>query len=334
MSSKLFFSLDAIKPQKSYAGGSITYATSDEVPGFINISFAALKLNKGGSQEPIWHPNAHKIGYVTKGNGLVSIRSPGGVDTFTITKGDVFYIPRGYIHHVMNTGDGEAVINFAFDNTKPETMCLSKALFSLSGEVFTATFNTPADFLEGLKKNKNDDCIKVIQNKKDYPKEISNRYKFNIENSAKPVLTKGGFLQLATQTNLPVLNGLAILGFGLNPKGAVEPHWHTNAGELVYIVTGKTLITVLSPDGKVEKLEVNAGQGAFAPASHFHNILNVGSDDVEVIAYFSDANPDYIGIGEVIGSYSNEVLASVFNVSPNYFDSFKKPTGPEVIVPL
>lgn len=82
---------------------------------------------------------------------------------------------------------------------------------------------------------------------------------------------------------MPILEGLGILGFGLNPKGVVEPHWHTNAGELVYIVKGQTRITVLAPDGKVEVMEVNGGQGAFAPASHFHNIENIGKEKVEVI---------------------------------------------------
>lgn len=330
---KLSFSLNAIKPQKKYPGGSLISVTSDQVPGFVNISFAELRLNKGGAMTPIWHPNANKIGYCTKGNAIVTIRTPGSVETFTITKGDVFFVPRGYIHNVVSNGDEEVVVNFAFDGAKPETMKLSKSLVSLTGSVFTATFNAPGDFLEGLKKDPNHDCIKVIQ-RKNVQNPISSRYKFNIEDSAKPVLTKGGYLQLATKTNIPVLDGLGILGFGLNQKGVVEPHWHTNAGELVYIVKGKTVITVLSPDGHVETMEVNAGEGAFAPASHFHNIENVGTEDVEVIAYFSHADPDYIGIGEALGAFPNDVLTSVFNVSPDYFNHFKKPMGPEIIVPL
>lgn len=334
MSNKLFFSLNSIKPQKSYAGGHLTTITSDEVPGLVNISFAELKLNKGGSQEPIWHPNANKIGYCLQGTSLVSIRSPGSVDTFTVTSGDIFFIPQGYIHHIANIGENEAIISFALNHTKPDLMCLSKAIHSLSNEVFFATFNTPPDFLNGLKKSNKQELITTIPEGQIPPHFISSRFKFNIAASSKPVQTKGGYLQLGIKSNLPVLDGLGILGFGLNPKGVVEPHWHTNAGELVYIVKGQTRITVLSPDGSVAALEVKGGEGAFAPASHFHNIENIGNDNVEVIAFFSDANPDYIGIGEVVGSYSNEVLASIFNVEPKYFDSFKKPQQPLVIVPI
>jgi oxalate decarboxylase len=333
MVSQLFFSLESIKPQKSSAGGNLTYVTLDETPGLVNISFASLKLNKGGIQEPTWHPNANKIGYCLQGNALVSIRSPVGVDVFTVEEGDVFFIPKGYVHHLVNVGDRENSIAFALDHHKPQAMYVSQAVASISDSVFSATFHTSPGFSDDLKKSKNPGLIKTLPSVKGSPELISSRFKFNIGASSKSVDTKGGYLQLATKTNLPVLEGLGILGFGLNRKGVVEPHWHTNAGELIYIVKGQTRITVLSPDGHVEVMAVNDGQGAFAPASHFHNIENIGEEEVEVIAFFSHAEPDYIGIGEVIGSYPNEVLASIFNVSPHYFDTFKKPSGPLVIAP-
>jgi oxalate decarboxylase len=334
MVSKFFFSLESIKPLKSNEAGSITCVTSKEAPGLVNISFANLSLNKRGSLEPIWHPNANKIGYCVEGNILVSIRTPSGVEAFTVKKGEMFFIPQGYVHHIENIGETKGVINFALSSSNPETMFLSKAIYSLSDNVFNSTFNTPSGFVDGLKKSKNDEPIKTLPQLKKMPDISGSGYKFDIEGSSKVILTKGGYVQLGTKKNLPVLQGLGILGFGLNSKGIVEPHWHTNAGELVYIVKGKTRITVLSPDGYVDVLEVKGGEGAFAPASHFHNIENIGPDEVEVIAFFSHDDPDYIGIGEVVGSYSNELLASVFNTAPEYFDTFKKPKAPLVIVPI
>lgn len=333
MSKKLFFSLNSLKPQK-YPGGSLINVTSDDVTGFINISFSQLRLNKSGSVEPIWHPNANKIGYCTQGSALVTLRTPTQAHIFTVIAGEVFFVPKGYIHHIENIGDKEVVINFAFDNTKPQMMRLSKAMNSLSSNVFVATFDAKPEFLEGLKKHQKGDLIKVLSTRNDSKNAVSNQFKFNIAGSNKQIMTKGGYLQLATKNNLAVLDGLSILGFGLNPKGFVEPHWHTNAGELVYIVKGHTRITVLSPDGTVDVLEVKGGEGAFAPASFFHNIENIGDDEVEVIAFFSHAEPDYMGLGEVVGSYSNELLSSVFNVAPNYFDQLIKHETPLVIVPL
>lgn len=333
MHSKYFFSLEKIKPQNKFTGGSITHVTDDQVPGFENISFCSLKLNPAGSLEPIWHPNAHKIGYCIGGEAMVTMRTPSSVEMFTVQKGDVFFVPKGYIHSIANCGNSEVIIKFASNHDEPEMMCLSQAIYSLSDDVCKATFDTPPEFCAGLKKVKKHELISVCKTLMKPTQPMSNRYKFNIEKSTKTIMTQGGYLQLATKTNLPVLDGLGILGFGLNPKGVVEPHWHTNAGELVYIVKGHTRITILSPDGVVETLDVKGGEGAFAPASYFHNIENIGNEDVEVIAFFSHAEPDYMGIAEVIGTYSNEMLASIFNVSPNYFDALKKTAEPLVIVP-
>lgn len=334
MASKYFFSLKSLKPCVENEAGSLTYATAKQVPGFVNIAFANLKLKKMGSLEPIWHPNANKIGYCTAGKGFVSMRTPGTVENYTVEKGEIFFIPKGFVHRIENIGEEDCVINFALDNDNPDKMFFSKAIRSISDSVFNSTFDTKSDFIAGLKKSGNNDLLKKLPKQTKISQQAANKYKFDIEDSKKTIVTKGGYLQLGVKQNLSVLNGLGILGFGLNQKGIVEPHWHTNAGELVYIIKGKTKITVLSPDGSVEVMEVNGGEGAFAPPSYFHNIENVGTEDVEVIAYFNDANPDYIGIGEVMGSYSNEVLASIFNVPESYFDQFKKPEVPLVIVPV
>lgn len=335
MESKFFFNLKLIKPQYENEGGSLTLVTSKEVPGLVNLSFINLTLKRNGVLEPIWHPNAHKIGYCTQGNVCVSIRTPADKETFTVHKGDLFFIPKGYVHSIENLDENNSVINFALNHSLPEVMHLSQALDSISNSVFNSTFNTPVSFIENLKKSKIiKDPLKTLSQSKKFNTSSDSKYKFNIENSEKPVLTKGGYVQVGTRAKLPILEGLGILGFGLNPKGVVEPHWHTNAGELVYIVKGKTRITVLAPDGHVDVLDVSEGEGAFAPASHFHNIENIGPGSVEVIAFFSDADPDYIGIGEVVGTFSNEILSSIFNVPVTDFDPLKKPQKPLVIVPL
>lgn len=334
MGSQFFFSLDAINSEKNKGGGSLTCVTSKEVPGLVNMAFECLKLDQNAFQEPIWHPNANKIGYCLEGNALLLMRTPNGQEAFSLETGDIFFIPQGCVHSIINFGKEQTIIQFALNHSMPQRMRFSQALFSLTDDVFTATFDTVPGFIHPLKKAKNSEIIQILPAGGKTPPFISNRYKFNMAASGKPVQTKGGYIQLGTKGNLPVLEGLSILKFGLNSKGCVEPHWHTNAGELVYIVKGRSRVTILSPDGKVEELEVSGGQGVFAPASYFHNITNIGDEEVEVIAFFNNAEPDYIGFGEVLGFYPNQMLGSIFNISPDYFDKLKKPSAPLVIVPI
>ncbi len=333
MTSRNFFNLAATKNQIKAAGGSVSKITIDEMPGLVNISFSALKLSEGGALDPIWHPNADKMGYCLKGNALVAIRTPTGVEVFTIEEGEMFFIPKGFVHHITNL-DKETEIIFALDHDKPNEMSFFQAVHSISESVFDSTFHTSPEFYQTLVKSKKQNQISVLSTETEGPAFIANRFKFNLKASTKVILTKGGYVQAGTKSNLQVLDGLGVLRFGLNPKGSVEPHWHTNAGELIYIINGQTRITVLAPDGNLDVLEVKGGQGAFAAASHFHNIENIGNEEVEVMAFFSHAEPDFIGVAEVMGSYSNKVLASIFNESPEFFDQFKKPSGPLVIVPV
>ncbi len=333
MENKFFFDSAKKQPETQSEAGSFILITDKDVPGFNNIAYGKLKLNQGGAIEPIWHPNANKIGYCTQGKLLVSIRTPETNEVFTVSKGEMCFIPKGYVHHFENLDAKESVISFAFDNNFPELMQFSKAIYSLKDTVFNTTFHSNSSFAEGLAKTKSNTVLRKLPKTSSIGKD-SSKYKFNIEGAGKPVQTPGGYLRFGIQSVFPALQGLGILGFGLNAKGCVEPHWHTNAGELVFIVKGATRITILSPDGSITTHEVGAGQGIFAPASHFHNIENISSEEAEVIAFFNNAAPDYIGVAEVFGSYSNDFLASVFNVEPGYFEQFKKTEKPLIIVPV
>ncbi|OJU81935.1 MAG: hypothetical protein BGO10_05525 [Chlamydia sp. 32-24] len=81
------------------------------------------------------------------------------------------------------------------------------------------------------------------------------------------------------------------------------------------------------------EFEVRKNQGAFVPASNFHNIENIGSDSLEVIAFFNHENPNYIGLGEAASSFSTQLLSSYFNVDPQAFTNIHFTEKPLVIVP-
>lgn len=160
--------------------------TSKEMPGLVNISFGYLSLNERGSLEPVWHPNANKIGYCLKGSSLVSMRTPSGVESFTIKQGEIFFIPQGYIHQIENIEGAENIIGFALNSSNPETMYLSKAVGSISDNVFNSTFNTQGQFVKELKRSESKELVTLPQLKRT-PNFIASRYKFDIEESSKVV---------------------------------------------------------------------------------------------------------------------------------------------------
>jgi oxalate decarboxylase len=328
-----FFSLNSIESKESPLLGSIKSITSETLPTLDNISFSQLILKKGGLLKPIWHPNAHKVGYCTSGTCLVTVRGPGKTSEYTVTKGEIFFIPKGFAHQLQNCGDAECIVNFALSHHLPSIMTLDGAVNSITETVFNEIFGTSSDFVAKLKETDSGKRIVNQSTSTGVGTSLDDTHKLDIEKSEKVIAVKGGYLQLGIKKTLPVLDELGILGIGLNPGGIVEPHWHSNAGELIFVVKGKTRITVLSPDGEVETFEAHEGEGGFAPASYFHYLENIGDEEAEIIAYFSSAEPNYIGIGEVMGTLTDEGLGSIFNTSPDYFKNMEKPQGPKIIVP-
>ena len=58
-------------------------------------------------REPHWHPRTAEMGFVLEGRARMTVLSPGAtVDTFELSPGDMYFIPRAYPHHIENIGAG------------------------------------------------------------------------------------------------------------------------------------------------------------------------------------------------------------------------------------
>jgi oxalate decarboxylase len=331
--SNYFFTSQLLKEIESCASGALHALTSSELSGLDGLSLVDMTLKTNGVLNPHWHPNAQKIGYCTQGKMLVSIHGPTGSEQFLVEKGEIFYLPQGSIHHIENISDVDGIIKFALNHSEPETMTLSRSFSATPDTAISSTFGADSDFATGLRDAATHDLLGTLSQQTSGGKVTAHRYKFNIEKSNDAVLTPGGYLKVGLKVNLAALEGVGILGFGLNPNGAVEPHWHPNSNELVYVTKGRIRGMLLSPDGQHEVHERGEGEGFFAPMGYFHSIENIGEGEMEAIAFFDNPEMVYVGLGEAIGTISDEVLASAFHVDPSYFKRLRKPGGPLIIVP-
>lgn len=326
MSHPHMFDLKKIKPQKLTPGGSRTSLTSVEFPILNKISLALLKVSKGCTREPHWHPNAGELAYCLKGKALMTIFSPGsGHDTFTMQPGELAFVPMGYMHHIANIGDEELQFLVAFSNKNPEDLDLSASIQSMSEHVLAATFSTKPAFVAGLKKLDKDVFITAQGPvpKPEYPF-IPSHSKINIEGINPQITTKGGWVKIANSSNLTGLEDICMFSLNLNVNGVREPHWHPNADELNYVLSGRARLTILSPQGKPDTFEIGPGEGSYIPASYLHHIENIGNEDMRMGVFFSNKAANDIGLSGSFSAYSNETLASVFGLPKDYFADFTR----------
>jgi oxalate decarboxylase len=327
------FNLDETIPQISNPNGSRTISDVDNFPilSGMGMGMLLLRLGKGGVREPHWHPNASELSYCIRGQAAMTIFSPGNNhDTFTIRPGEMTYVPKGYIHNIQNVGDEEARFVLAFDNERPQDLGISGSVGWMTNRVMDATFGikSPGFFDQLNYMNKQDVVIApkpVIASTTDYAVNVPNAHKFNLETIPPQIQTAGGSVALGDANSFPILRGLALYSLKLKPGGIREPHWHPNAAEFDYVISGKARMTIFSPDDIGNTFEVGPGQIVFIPPAYFHYIENADpSNTTHFAVFFNSERPEDTGISGALSSFSNEVLAAVYNSEPSLFSRLPK----------
>lgn len=111
-----------------------------------------------------------------------------------------------------------------------------------------------------------------------------------------------GSMRRVTADNFPILKGLSIKRVLLNPGAMRTPHWHANANELTYCVSGTALVSVLDNGSSFSTFIVTAGQMFHIDSGSLHHIENIGADVAEFIIAFRSERPEDFGLGATFGA--------------------------------
>jgi oxalate decarboxylase len=142
------FDIEAQAPGLNYASGNARFARDQFWPALKDISMYSLRVAEDGMREPHWHPVTAEMGYVQHGNARMTIMNPDGtLDTWTMTTGDMYFIPRAYPHHIENIGNDDWHFLIFFDQPFPADIGYRASASAYSREVLAAAFGTHVDDL-------------------------------------------------------------------------------------------------------------------------------------------------------------------------------------------
>jgi oxalate decarboxylase len=123
-----------------------------------------------------------------------------------------------------------------------------------------------------------------------------------------------GSMRRITVDNLPILKNLSIKRVLLNPGAMRTPHWHANADELTYCVSGTALVSVLDNHSQFSTFIVTAGQMFHVDSGSLHHIENIGTDVAEFIIAFRNERPEDFGFGATFGAFTDAVLGNTYDL--------------------
>ena len=101
---------ESLPPMLATNFGSARTARKQFWPVLEGLAMYSLRLFGTGMREPHWHPQTAEMGYALQGNARMTLLSPGAsVDTYLLGPGDMYFIPKGWAHHIENLRDRTAV---------------------------------------------------------------------------------------------------------------------------------------------------------------------------------------------------------------------------------
>jgi oxalate decarboxylase len=135
-----------------------------------------------------------------------------------------------------------------------------------------------------------------------------------------------GSIRRVTADDLPILTGLSIKHLVINPGAMRTPHWHANANELTYCISGTSLVSVLDSGSEFSSFTIGPGEMFHVDSGSLHHIENIGEDPAEFVLAFRHERPEDFALGAAFGAMTDAVLGNTYDLPASDFAKIRRDT--------
>jgi oxalate decarboxylase len=96
-----------------------------------------------------------------------------------------------------------------------------------------------------------------------------------------------------------------------------EPHWHPDADEVCFILSGQVEVGIVGPNGAPQSNMLTSGDLAFMPVNWLHYLDNVGEEPAQIILFHNATTSIAIGLSHVLSGFPPAILAASYGMDPS-----------------
>jgi oxalate decarboxylase len=318
-------------------GGSAKEANVEEFPISESMAGVSMRLKPGGLRELHWHAIAAEWAYMIKGNVRATVISPNGqAESADFGPGDVWYFPKGHGHALQCLGPDEAHFILVFDNghfSEFGTFSITDWVSLTPARVTSRNLGLPASTISALPKGE----VYITPGKVPpaIPEDLRNGspdsnqfpHKFRLL-AHKPIFLPGGEERFVTSVEFPIQTTLSAVLMDLKPGALREMHWHPNADEWQYYISGRARVGIFGAHGRQRADEFGPGQIAFIKQGFGHYIEQLGDEPTQVLILLNGGVYQEISISGWLASNPPSMIADNFKLSNEQVARLpKKPLG-------
>lgn len=112
----------------------------------------------------------------------------------------------------------------------------------------------------------------------------------------------------------------------------VQPHWHPNASEMVFVIGGELMTSVFDPFAqRLLAYRLCPGQVCLFPRGWFHWIVAL-SEEAHFLAVFDVPTPDIVYGSDFLKAIPPEVMSQAYGVDPGLYTQAVAPIRESAIL--
>jgi oxalate decarboxylase len=328
--------------KRVFTGGWSREVTVRELPVSKTIAGVNMRLNAGGIRELHWHTAAEWAIMLYGGARITAIDAEGRSFVRDTKAGDLWYFPTGIPHSIQGLGPDGAEFLLVFDDgnfSEYETVLLSDLVAHTPRDVMAKNFGVPQRSLQGLRKEE----LFIFQAPMPGPLATDQNaaagslgaspldFSFETTRQKPTKRANGGEVLIVDSSTFKVSTTITAAMVTLRPGGLRELHWHQNADEWQYYISGKGRMTVLSTGSRARTMDFQAGDVGYVQQTLAHYIENTGNTDLRFLEMFKSSHYEDLSLSEWLAHTPPELVMAHLNIDRQTYDAI--PREKLVIVP-
>ena len=304
--------------------GSAKEATVAEFPASQNIAGVSMRLKPGGIRELHWHAIAAEWALVLKGTLRTTVISPNGeAATDIFEPGDIWYFPKGHGHALQNISNEDSHFILGFDDghfSEFGTFSITDWIARTPAHLVAKNLNLDPATISNLPKKE----LYIVPGKipvnplepnlVDDLETPQSAHKFRL--SKIPARNfSGGWERIVTAKEFPINTTLTSVMQYLEPGALRELHWHPNADEWQYYISGRARVTIFGAHGRAETEEFGPGQIGFIQQGFGHYVEQIGSEPTQFFALFNSPTFEEISISKWLAGNPASLISDNFLIT-------------------
>src|SRR5271154_5301238 len=324
----------AFAHKRLHEGGWSREVTQRELAVSKTLAGVDMRLTAGGVRELHWH-TASEWAIMLYGNARITcVDYDGKSFVADVTENELWFFPPGIPHSIQGLGPDGCEFLLVFDDgnfSEYETVLLSDWMAHTPPEIVARNFGVHQSALANMPKKE----LFIFQAPMPGPLEEERRiaagtlgpspidFAFRTNQGPPTLRNKNGEVRIIDAKNFPVTTTAAAV-VTVKPGCVRELHWHPNADEWQYFISGKGRMTVFATGGRARTMDFEIGDVGYVQKTLPHYIENTGTTDLKFLEMFKAANYQDLALSEWLTHTPPILVDAHMRVGKSVIDSMPK----------